>query len=284
MTNFVVFIVVLAVGYFVVLSVWWRVDAARLARERLADLGEAPPTLALGRERPFLRRYRFVPWLAGIAVAAGLISLTNLPATFGVAFGLIIGLLGGQLEAYLAARRMALIEKQLADAVDLMVGALGAGAGLNAALEIAAEEAKEPLRWQLQEVLGRITLGDDPPAVFDSLARRVPLETFLLFAATLSAQWEVGGSLAQTLSGVGRSIRDRIELSRRLRSNTMQSQFSTLVILLVTYFIALVMWRTNPAQMAAFLSTSLGGAFVSGVMILQAVGMVWMSAMSRMRF
>ena len=49
---------------------------------------------------------------------------------------------------------------------------------------------------------------------------RVPLETFRLFAAALTVHQEVGGSLAPTLATVGRIIRDRIELTRRIRSLT----------------------------------------------------------------
>ena len=56
---------------------------------------------------------------------------------------------------------------------------------------------------------------------------RVPLETFRLFSAALTVHQEVGGSLAPTLATVGRIIRDRIELTRRVRSLTVQSRAST---------------------------------------------------------
>ena len=47
---------------------------------------------------------------------------------FVIAVGLIVSLLGVQLEGYLAERKHgAKIESQLADAIDLMVGALGPG-------------------------------------------------------------------------------------------------------------------------------------------------------------
>jgi uncharacterized membrane protein (UPF0127 family) len=123
-----------------------------------------------------------------------------------------------------------LIEVQLADAIDLMTGALQAGGGVTSALENAIAETRRPLRPQLEDVLGRIRFGDDPQAVLRSLAARVPLETFRLFASVLSVHWEIGGSLAPTLATVGRQVRDRIELSRRLRSLTVQSRASTIAV------------------------------------------------------
>jgi Flp pilus assembly protein TadB len=116
------------------------------------------------------------------------------------------------------------------------------------------------------------------------LTERVPLETFLLFSSALSVQSETGGSLAPTLASVGRTIRDRIEISRRIRSNSAQSQVSTIAVMMLTYFIALVVWRTNPEQMSQFLATSVGKWAVAGTVLMQAAGLVWMSFISRLRF
>ena len=165
-----------------------------------------------------------------------------------------------------------------------MVAALGAGAGVSDALENAMRESRRPLRPQLEEVVGRIHFGDNPRTVYHGLTQRVPLETFLLFSSALSVQSETGGSLAPTLASVGRTIRDRIEIARRIRSNSAQSEVSTLAVLLLTYFIALVVWRTNPEQMGQFLATSVGQWAVAGTILMQAAGLVWMSFISRLRF
>ena len=185
------------------------------------------------------------------------------------------------MESYLAAGQTARIETQLADAIDLMVAALRAGASVADALENAMRESRSPCVPQLEEVVGRIRFGDDPRTVYRGLTQRVPLETFLLFASALSVQSETGGSLAPTLASVGRTIRDRIEIARRIRSNSAQSEVSTLAVLLLTYFIALVVWRTNPEQMHEFLATTIGQWAVAGTILLQAVGLVWMSLISR---
>jgi Flp pilus assembly protein TadB len=203
---------------------------------------------------------------------------------FVIAVGLIIAVLAGQGEAFLAARKVARMESQLADAIDLMVAALGAGAGVAEALQNALRESRNPLRNQLEEVVGRLRLGDDPRTVYRGLAERVPLETFLLFSTALAVQSETGGSLAPTLASVGKTIRDRIEIARRIQSNSVQSQISTLAVLVLTYFIALVVWRMNPEQMERFLATSVGQWAVAGTMMLQATGLAWMSLISRLRF
>jgi tight adherence protein B len=280
-------LLVLAVLFGLLLAVygWQRASLRRRAQERLtASLPKAeeaeklpPPT------RPVLRRYRWLPWLIGVVLAAGLY-LAGLHLTFAGALGLIVGLLGGQLEAHLAARKLLLVETQLADAIDLMVGALRAGAGVLKALDAAALEARPPLRPQLEDVLGRIRFGDDPQAVVRALVARVPLESFRLLAAALSVHWEVGGSLAPTLATVGRTIRDRVDVSRRVRTLTTEARVSVVAVLLVTAFLGLVMWRTDPERMHQFLSTTLGRGMVTFAVVLQAVGIVWSAAISRVRY
>jgi tight adherence protein B len=286
MTEIILFALLL-LGVGAVAVAWRKARAAALARQRMEVAYE--PATEDAPDRPsvletFPRRFRVAPWVVGLVAAGALYSVLGWSMAFVVAVALIVGLVGAQLEAYLAGASTARMETQLADALDLMVAALGAGAGVAESLAHAAAESRRPLRPQLDDVIGRIRLGDSPPAVYRSLAERVPLETFLLFSSALSVHWETGGSLAPILAGVGRTIRDRIEIARRIRSNASQSQMSTFAVLALTYFIALVMWRTNPDQLAKFLATTGGRWAVSGTIVLQAAGLAWMSLISRMRF
>lgn len=258
----------------------------RLAIERIDSLAAtesqqgAPPTI----DRSIFRRHVYAIALIGLTATAIIYFALDWAMVFAISIGVIAALLAWQLESVLLARKISRIELQLADAIDLMIGALGAGAGVMVALESAVREAPRPLRGPLEEMVARIRLGDTPQTAFAGLHERVPLETFLLFSSALAVQWETGGSLAPTLATVGRTIRDRVEFSRRIRSNTIQSQLSTVAVLGVTYFLALVLWRSNPTQMKEFLDTRIGQWLVAGSVLLQALGIVWMSAMSRMKF
>ena len=200
--------------------------------------------------RSIFRRQRYLTWIVGLLAASIVYFVLGWAIVFAVSVGIIAALLARQAESLWTIRQTARIELQLADAIDLMIGALGAGAGVMVALENAVRESPKPLRGPLEEMVARIRLGDAPQTAFAGLHQRVPLETFLLFSSALAVQWETGGSLAPTLATVGRTIRDRVELSRRIRSNTVQSQLSTIAVLGVTYFLALVFWRSNPGTNA----------------------------------
>ncbi len=147
------------------------------------------------------------------------------PWLYATPLGVAVVILGTLFEGCRIQRRIGRIEAQLADAIDLMISALGAGVSVMQALEAAEHETRSPLRPQLETVLGRIRLGDDPQAVLRGLEQTVPLATFQLFTAALAVHWEVGGSLIGPLAVVGRAVRDRIEMGRRVRSLTAQGGF-----------------------------------------------------------
>jgi tight adherence protein B len=270
------------IGFILVRGQTERISRRRLQDYRAAGLeedAEAPPT-----PRPALRRYRWIAAVTAVLVGVLLVFVLNWPIGFGIALAIITGLLGWQVEQWWHARRIRRLEEQLADAIDLMVAAVKAGTSLQGALESAASNAPQPLKTQLDEVVGRIRFGDDPVEALSELELRVPLETFRLFSLTLAVNWQVGGRLALTLANVGRTVRDRIELSRRMVAMTTQARLSVISILAVTYFLAALMWRNDPARMQAFLLSGIGQSATVGAMLLQGIGVVWISRLSQMKF
>jgi tight adherence protein B len=269
------------------LYVWYRRRAQRLAAERLADVMAAPDRREADRDtaprasRSFPPRYPYVAPSLGLIVAAALWLFNVLPGQVAVAAGMLVGVLGYLAEEFVADQRAAKIETELAAAIDLLIGSLRSGASLLAAFESALQEAEPLLRPYFQEVAGRIRLGDDPREAVADLQLRVPLETFRLFATSVAIHWEVGGSLASTLSTVGRTLRDRIELGRRVRAQGVESHASVAVVLSIAYILAFLMWRTNPDRLEAFVATAIGTTLVAGAIVLQALGLVWMSRLSR---
>ncbi len=267
---------------------WLDIRARRVSDRRLATAFRDPeaesPVDEVVNDRPFARRHYIIPWLIAVAMVFVLHEAIGIPWSFSAAFGLLTALLLTQLDSMMLAKRMSRIESQLADSIDLMISSLKVGASLQSSLENALRETRAPLKPQLEEVIGRIRLGDDPRAAVAGFARRVPLESFHLFATVLAVHWDVGGSLTETLATVGRIIRDRIEISQRLRSLTTQAEASIVAVLLVTYFIAALMWRNNPSRMSHFLASDVGQWMVGISIVLQGVGIVWISRLRNVRY
>lgn len=185
MMPFVItFAAVLVVGALV-----WFLREHRLrgvARERLYVEADTENTRVAHALSASLRRHQFTPWVVAGIFATFLYFVVGLPFVYCFALTVIVGVIGFLVEGWIAARASLRLETQLANAIDLMVASLSAGSGVMEAVESAANEAAKPLKSELQEVLGRIRLGERPAQVFEDLADRIPLENFRLFAFTMA--------------------------------------------------------------------------------------------------
>jgi tight adherence protein B len=274
--------IVAAVSVFVFLSRGSRPRTQ--ARTRLE--GEAAEQAAPRPVRAvdtFPPRYRVIPWVVGIIIIAVGV-LGSLSALFSIVVGVIVILLGLQLEQSIAERRVMRIETQLAETIDLTVSSLNSGASIVNSLDYASGEIRAPLRDYFREALDRIRLGDQPQVVFRSLADRIPLDNFRLFITAITVNWESGGALGPTLATVGQAIRDRIEVSRRIRSMTAASRIAIIVVLILTYFIAFAMYQADPDRAERFATSEPGTVLIAIAVLLQAIGIAWSNAISKPRF
>ena len=278
------------------LLLWWRAWSTRqraLERMRPAE-GEAEDLEAQAQAQIDESASRVVhepvssvnwvlPLLVGFPVGVALPWLLGLPIFVGVGGGALAAATTTIALLTYQERERGRVELQLAEALDLIVGALRAGTSLPEALRIASVEVRAPLGPELGRLVERLRLGEDPEQVILGLSRQFYSEPFQLFTTALGAHWESGGSLASSLALVGRTIRDRTALSRRTRSQAVESRLSALGVLAVTYLLAVSSWRSDPARMEQFLDTTLGGAMVGFVVLLQAAGLFWMDRMARIQ-
>lgn len=225
---------------------------------------------------------------AGVgALAIGLVSFGALWLGVGVqpplaaALGAVTAIVAHVFLDVIGLRGVVRTEEQLADAVDLLAASLQSGMPALAALEVAATQSRAPLRPSVESMTARLRLGDDPVDVFRDFRRAVPLQSARLLAFTLAVHWEVGGSIAPALRNVARVVRDRIDVKRRVRSQAAEAQLSVVGILLISYAVAGLMWTSNPDGARAFFDSGVGARIAAMVVVLQAVGLLWMRRLTR---
>ena len=224
---------------------------------------------------------RVWPLLAVLVALALLVYWLEAPLWIAFAIAVAAGVSVSILLSFLAKRKIAKLQMQLAEGIDLIVMSLRAGGSLSTALLSAARETRRPFRIYLNELVERIRLGESPNSVLADLEERIPHESFRLFSYALAAHWEGGGSLASTLANVGRTIRDRVDLTRRVSSQAVESQVSVFGVLAITYGLALLMWNNYPERFETFASSELGSAFIAITILMQGVGVFWISRLTR---
>ena len=125
-----------------------------------------------------------------------------------------------------AKKRLALIEEQLPDAIELMVRSLRVGHPFSSALSIVSKEIKDPLATEFGVIADESTYGRDVGEALKHMAERLDMQDLRFLAVSVTIQQQSGGNLAEILAGLARVIRARFRLFRRVKAITAEAQWS----------------------------------------------------------
>ena len=143
-------------------------------------------------------------------------------------------------------RRRYQLSKQLPDAIDLMVQSLRAGHPINPAFYMIAREMPDPLGGELAIVANAISYGDDLTTAIEEMAGRIALEDFNYLAVAITIQHSTGGNLAAVLESLGRVIRGRFAMERKIKALSAEGRITAIVVSIVPAAIALFLHLTTP--------------------------------------
>ncbi|MGB3406568.1 MAG: type II secretion system F family protein [Jannaschia sp.] len=125
-----------------------------------------------------------------------------------------------------AKKRLALMEEQLPDAVELIVRSLRVGHPLNSAIGIVAKEVADPLGSEMGFIADEAAYGRDIPDALRALAERVELQDLRFLAVAVAIQQKSGGNLAEILEGLAKVVRARFKLFRKVKAITAEARWS----------------------------------------------------------
>lgn len=125
-----------------------------------------------------------------------------------------------------AKKRLAAIEEQLPDAVELMVRSLRVGHPFSSAIGIVAKEVPDPLGTEFGIMADEAAYGRDITESLKSLAERMDMQDLRFLAVAVTIQSQSGGNLAEILEGLSKVIRARFKLFRRVRAITAEAKWS----------------------------------------------------------
>lgn len=125
-----------------------------------------------------------------------------------------------------AKKRIAMLEEQLPDAVELMVRSLRVGHPFVSAIGTVAKEVADPLASELGIIADEAAYGRDVAESISDMAERLDLQDLRFLAVAVGIQQTSGGNLAEILEGLANVIRARFRLFRKVRAITAEAKWS----------------------------------------------------------
>ena len=123
-------------------------------------------------------------------------------------------------------RRLALMEEQLPDAVELIVRSLRVGHPLASAIGIVAKEIADPLGSEMGFIADEAAYGRDVSDSLRALGERSGLQDLRFLAVAVGIQQKSGGNLAEILEGLSKVVRARFKLFRKVKAITAEARWS----------------------------------------------------------
>ena len=181
------------------------------------------------------------------------------------------------------ARRMAKIEEQLPDALDVVKRALKAGHPFSQALKLVAEDMEDPIRQEFDLVFSEISYGGDVRNALLGLLERVPSVTVMALVTAVLVQRETGGNLAETFERITAVIRGRFKLYRRVRTLSAEGRLSAWILALVPLALFVVISITSPNYLPILLKNPTGKNLIAGALVMGIIGILWIRRILRIQ-
>lgn len=170
-------------------------------------------------------------------------------------------------------KRLAAIEAQLPDALDLIARTLMAGHAFIMGLKMVGEQMEDPIRTEFRKAFDEISFGISVAEAMKDLSERVDLVDLKFFVTSLLVQLETGGNLAEIIQGIASLIRARFELYGKIQTLSAEGRISARVMFCLPFGLGAALYVLNPSYMSLLFTDPAGISMLRGGIFMMLVGL-----------
>lgn len=216
-----------------------------------------------------------------IALLGALVVPVAVSATFGLAVAVAVPLMTLRQRQK---HRVALLVKQLPDALDLMARGLRVGHPVSATIASVANDMADPVASEFGLMVDQIAYGDTLVDAFSDFAERFETEDARYLAVAIAIQNGTGGDLAQVLQTLAKVIRDRMTMRRKIVAVSAEGRLTSLFLSALPVFIFLSTSISAPGYYTGVMDDPLFRPFAITVLGLVITNFVVMRRLVNFRF
>ena len=168
----------------------------------------------------------------------------------------------------LVKRRRTLLREQMAGACIAIANCARAGLSLDQALQTVADESANPLAGVLRRICRDYKANIPLAEAINRARHRVNIDTFSMFAVTITTCLEQGGKITEMLDRISKSIGEIRRLERRIESETAGGRRVVWVLALFPFFFLTVMALLHPQGTQLMFTTIAGQALLVASIVL----------------
>jgi tight adherence protein B len=228
---------------------------------------------------------RTAEWMllhVGCGVGGGLLMLLLAQGRFApMVIGLFVGLAGPWMFLTVRqGRREAAFLAQLPDTLQLLSSSLKAGYSLPQAIDTVVRQGQPPIAAEFQRAIFENRLGVPVEDALERVAARLRSEDFSWVVMAIRIQRDVGGNLAELLTTVADTLRERERLRRQVRVLSAEGRLSGIILGALPIVFVLYLLVARPSYLQP-LASPLGIVMIAAAGVLLLAGGVWLAKIVR---
>ena len=214
----------------------------------------------------------------GIAIVAALVMalLTGfglLATLMGLGLGLLLPFVYLSMKE---GRRKSEFAAQLPSTLQLLSGSLAAGYSLPQGVDTVVRESSGPMAAELNRAIVEARLGVPMEDALEAVARRMDSVDFAWVVMAIRIQREVGGNLAEVLSSVAATMRERERLRRQVEVLSAEGRLSAIILGALPLLFVLYLVLVRPEYIGVLITNPLGIAMIVVGVVLLIAGGFWL--------
>jgi tight adherence protein B len=180
-------------------------------------------------------------------------------------------------------RRLREFEDDLPATLAVLASSLRAGLSFAQAIDTAIADGKGEIALQFRQALQEVQVGSSLEDALMRAAERMKSEDLKWAVTGLAIQREVGGSLSRILDTSAKTIRERAELRREVRTLSAEGRLSAVVLAGLPILIFLFLLITRPSYVSVFWSEPIGNIMMIAMALLFMGGWFWVNKLVTVR-
>ncbi len=183
----------------------------------------------------------------------------------------------------LQSRRMKKYDSQIAGGLTMMSNSLRAGLSLQQCLAVVCTDAQPPLSQEFRLVQNEINLGSSLEEALRHLGERMPTKDTKIFVNSVLILRETGGNLTEIFDTIANTVHERKRVQQKIKTMTAEGETQAIILTILPFVLAIILNKLMPATFSLMYKTPIGWLLIIAMLLMDAVGLLWMYKMVRMK-
>ena len=173
--------------------------------------------------------------------------------------------------------------EQLPNALSIVSGAIKVGHGLELALGTISKTAPQPIAGEFATVQAEMKLGLTLSEALSNLYERIKTPELKILVTGITINQQLGGNLSELLGTLEKTIRERFQLAREVKSLSSQGIMSATVLFVIPFLILGLLFRNDSKLMLEFFNSPTGRLMVLIAVVFQVIAFFWIRSIIRLK-